>query len=128
MAIYNRISTVHVYSPYSKFQVGAAIRLADGTISSGCNIENASYSPSICAERTAVVKAVSMGHREFLSIAVVAYQENSFTAPCGVCRQTLCEFAKSDMPVYIAKPSPTRVLVTSLNKLLPLQFVPLTID
>lgn len=128
MAIYNGIPTVRVHSPYSKFKVGAAIRLADGTISTGCNIENASYSPSICAERTAIVKAVSMGHREFMALAVVAYQENSFTPPCGVCRQTLCEFAKGDMPVYIAKPSPSRVLVTSLDKLLPLQFVPLTTD
>lgn len=95
---------------------------------SGCNIENAAYSPSICAERTAACKAVSMGHKEFIAVAVVAYQEDSFTTPCGVCRQFLNEFCKRDMPVYVAKPSPCRVLVTSLNSLLPMSFVPLPTD
>ncbi|XP_031619066.1 cytidine deaminase-like isoform X2 [Contarinia nasturtii] len=113
------------YSPYSKFKVGSAIRTMDGTIIGGCNVENAAYGPSICAERTAVCKAISMGHSEFKAVAVVAYQEDSFTTPCGVCRQVLSEFTKEDIPVYVAKPSPCRVLVTSIKSLLPFSFVPL---
>lgn len=112
------------FSPYSEFKVGAAIRLANGTISSGCNIENSSYSPSICAERTAACKAISDGHHDFKAIAVVAFQEKSFTTPCGVCRQFLSEFAHKDVPVYVAKPSPHQVLVTSIGSLLPMGFVP----
>lgn len=112
-------------SPYSKFKVGAAIRVTDGSIISGCNVENAAYSPSICAERTAACKAISVGHIEFKAVAVVAFQEDSFTTPCGVCRQVLSEFAKEDIPVYVAKPSPDQVLVTSIKSLLPLGFVPL---
>lgn len=111
-------------SPYSDFKVGAAIRLSNGKISTGCNIENSSFSPSICAERTAASKAISDGHREFKAIAVVAYQENSFTTPCGVCRQFLAEFAPKDIPVYVAKPAPHQVLVTTIGELLPMGFVP----
>lgn len=117
-----------VHSPYSKFKVGAAIRLADGSIVGGCNVENSAYSGSICAERTCAVKAISAGHREFKAMAVVAFQEASFTTPCGVCRQFVGEFIKTDIPVYIAKPSPSRVLVTSMNELLPFAFVPLPTD
>lgn len=115
---------VSYFSPYSNFKVGAAIRLADGSISTGCNIENSSYSPSICAERTAASKAISEGHHEFKAIAVVAFQESSFTTPCGVCRQFLAEFTTKDVPVYIAKPAPCQVLVSSIGSLLPMQFVP----
>ncbi|XP_055302769.1 cytidine deaminase-like [Sitodiplosis mosellana] len=116
------------YSPYSKFKVGAAIRVGDGSIISGCNVENAAYSPSICAERTAACKAISTGHSEFKAAAVVAFQQDSFTTPCGVCRQVLSEFAKEDIPIYVAKPSPVRVLVTSIKSLLPHSFVPLPTD
>lgn len=91
-------------------------------------MENAAYSPSICAERTAVCKAISIGHTEFKAVAVVAYQENSFTTPCGVCRQVLSEFVKEDIPIYVAKPTPCKVLVTSINSLLPMGFVPLKTD
>lgn len=119
---------ISYFSPYSKFKVGAALRLADGSIVTGCNVENATFSPSICAERTALVKAISEGHHSFKALAVVAYQENSFTTPCGVCRQTLSEFTTNDIPVYVAKPSPTRVLVTSLFSLLPMSFVPFSTD
>jgi cytidine deaminase len=80
------------YSPYSHFQVGAALLCADGTIVPGTNVENAAYSPSVCAERSAVVGAVSLGKREFTAIAVVGH-ETDLTPPCGVCRQTLAEFA-----------------------------------
>ncbi|XP_063702005.1 cytidine deaminase-like [Culicoides brevitarsis] len=112
------------YVPYSGFAVGAALRTKSGEIVTGCNIENAAYSPSICAERCAIAKAVSEGHREFTACAVVAFQEKYFTAPCGVCRQSLIEFAEKDIPVYFAKPSPVRVLITSLFTLLPGAFVP----
>ena len=80
------------YSPYSHFPVGAAIECTDGTVYTGCNIENAAYGPSVCAERVAVFKAVSEGHREFVRIAVAA-STKKFCAPCGVCRQVLQEFA-----------------------------------
>ena len=80
------------YVPYSHFPVGAALECADGTVFAGCNIENAAFGPSICAERTAVAKAVSEGHRDFVRI-VVAGRSADFCVPCGVCRQVLREFA-----------------------------------
>lgn len=87
-------------------------------------MENGAYSPTLCAERTAIGKAVSEGFKSFEAIAVVAYQENHFTSPCGVCRQTLTEFAPRDFPVYISKPVPARVLVTSVHQLMPHRFHP----
>ena len=80
------------YCPYSHFAVGAALECRDGTVFTGCNIENAGYSPTICAERTAVAKAVSEGHTDFVRIAVAGGGDN-FCVPCGVCRQVLREFA-----------------------------------
>ena len=80
------------YCPYSHFAVGAALECADGTVFTGCNIENAAYSPGICAERTAVAKAVSEGHSDFIRI-VIAGRSADFCVPCGVCRQVLREFA-----------------------------------
>ena len=79
------------YCPYSHFAVGAALECADGTVFTGCNIENAAYSPTICAERTAVAKAVSEGHTDFVRIAV-AGRCGDFCVPCAVCRQVLREF------------------------------------
>ncbi|KAG4070899.1 hypothetical protein HA402_011125 [Bradysia odoriphaga] len=114
----------NAYAVYSNFQVGSALRTTTGEIFTGCNVENGAYSPSVCAERTAICKAVSEGHREIAAIAVVAYQEHSFTTPCGVCRQFISEFTTKDIPVYVAKPAPVRVLVTSIRQLLPLNFVP----
>ena len=76
------------YCPYSHFAVGAALECRDGTVFTGCNIENAGYSPTICAERTAVAKAVSEGHTDFVRIAVAGGGDN-FCVPCGVCRQVL---------------------------------------
>lgn len=90
----------------------------------GCNVENGAHSPTVCAERTALCKAVSEGFQSFNAVAVVAFQEDYFTAPCGACRQTLSEFAPSDITVYMSKPEPTRILVTSVHKLLPLRFRP----
>jgi len=116
------------YIPYSGFAVGAALRSTSGEILTGCNVENAAFSPSLCAERSAIGRAVSDGHRSFTAIAVVAFQENFFTTPCGVCRQTLSEFAKNDLPIYLAKPVASRVLVTSIQKLLPGALVPTFVE
>ena len=80
------------YCPYSHFAVGAALECADGTVYTGCNIENAAFSPTICAERTAVAKAVSEGHTDFVRI-VVAGRSKDYCVPCAVCRQVLREFA-----------------------------------
>ena len=86
----------HAYVPYSGYAVGAALLCADGTVYQGCNIENASYSPTVCAERVAVFKAVYDGRRDFAAIAVVGGPEGgpaeTFCAPCGVCRQVMVEF------------------------------------
>ncbi|XP_053695204.1 cytidine deaminase-like [Sabethes cyaneus] len=114
----------NAYCPYSNFAVGAALRATTGEIFTGCNVENGTFGPSVCAERTAICKAVSEGYREFEAIAVVGLQESQFTTPCGTCRQTLSEFCRKDIPVYVAKPAPARVMVTSLYKLLPHAFFP----
>ena len=94
----------HAYVPYSGYKVGAALLCADGTVYLGCNIENASYSPTVCAERTAFFKAVFDGHREFTAIAVVGGKEGQITGtvpPCGVCRQVMREFVGDDFVVYM---------------------------
>ena len=87
-------------APYSNFKVGAALETADGTIITGCNIENASYGLTVCAERVAMFKALSDGHRRFTRIAVVADTEAP-TPPCGACRQVLWEFG-GDLEVVLA--------------------------
>lgn len=95
------------YAPYSGFQVGAALLCADGSIYTGCNIENASFSPTICAERTAFAKAVSEGKRDFTAIAVCGGKGGHITGlctPCGVCRQVMAEFCKEDFQVILVKP------------------------
>lgn len=108
------------YVPYSHYKVGAALLSKDGTIFSGCNIENAAYSPCICAERTALAKAISEGHLEFTAIAVVTHNVG---APCGVCRQTLYEFAP-DMLVIMADDKGQIHSEMTLNDLLPRGFGP----
>ena len=80
------------YVPYSHFPVGAALACRDGTVFTGCNVENAAYGSTICAERTAIVKAVSEGHREFVRIAI-AGKSKDFCVPCGSCRQVMMEFS-----------------------------------
>ena len=88
------------YSPYSGFAVGAALLCEDGTVYKGCNIENASYSPTNCAERTAFFKAVSEGKREFVAIAIVGGSEELQKCyPCGVCRQVMSEFCDEQFEV-----------------------------
>lgn len=94
------------YAPYSGFQVGAALLAKDGRIFTGCNVENAAYSPTNCAERTAFFKAVSEGAREFTAIAIAGGKEGVITqptAPCGVCRQVMMEFCKPEtFEIYMA--------------------------
>ena len=109
------------YCPYSHFAVGAALECADGTVFTGCNIENAAFSPTICAERTAVAKAVSEGHTDFVRI-VVAGRCESFCVPCGVCRQVLREFAP-DMEI-ICLNSKGEEQAFTLSELLPHSFGP----
>ena len=97
----------HAYVPYSGYKVGAALLCADGTVYQGCNIENASYSPTNCAERTAFFKAVYDGHRDFSAIAICGGMEGvitGFTTPCGVCRQVMQEFCKADFLIYVIGP------------------------
>ena len=117
----------HAYTPYSHFQVGAALLTKQGKVYKGCNIENAAYTPSNCAERTAIFKAVSDGEREFAAIAIVGSMEGESntlpTGPCGVCRQVMAEFCSLDMPVIIAK-SPADYITMTLGELLPLSFGP----
>jgi len=90
------------YAPYSGFQVGATLLCADGAVYTGCNIENAAYGPSVCAERVAFFTAVRDGKRDFKKIAVVggpAGKIRSFTHPCGVCRQVMREFCRDDFEI-----------------------------
>ena len=108
------------YAPYSHFPVGAALECADGSVFTGCNIENAAFSPSICAERTAVAKADSEGHRDFVRIAVAGGTER-FCPPCGLCRQVLAEFAGDDLEVLLVNSSGA-VRETTLGELLPMRF------
>ncbi|XP_055863898.1 cytidine deaminase-like isoform X2 [Biomphalaria glabrata] len=97
------------YCPYSNFQVGAAVLTEEGTIFTGCNIENSSYSLTICAERTAVAKAVSEGYTKFKAIAVATNVSEKYMSPCGACRQFLSEFTKDsgDYDIYMSKPDLT---------------------
>ena len=118
----------HAYTPYSHFQVGAALLSVDDHVYQGCNIENAGYTPSNCAERTAVFKAVSEGQTEFTKIAIVAGPEgqrpNNMTPPCGVCRQVLREFVDPKTFQVIVAISEESYKVFTLDQLLPLSFGP----
>lgn len=105
------------YVPYSNFKVGAAILTEDGSIYGGCNIENASYGATNCAERTAIFKAVSEGHSSIKAIAIVG-DTSAYTYPCGICRQVIAEFAEGDIPVILAKNEKDYVLKT-LEEILP---------
>lgn len=117
----------YAYTPYSHFQVGAALLTKSGKVYTGCNIESASYTPTNCAERTALFKAVSEGEREFAAIAIVGSKEGEvnslITAPCGVCRQALYEFGGPDLTVIMAK-SEEDYEESTLGALLPYGFGP----
>ncbi len=116
------------YVPYSHFQVGAALLAANGTVYSGCNIENAAYTPSNCAERTAFFKAVSEGVRDFSAIAIAGGAEGSkeldYCAPCGVCRQVMMEFCDCDTFRIILAKSEEDYRSFTLGELLPMGFGP----
>ncbi|XP_026854490.1 cytidine deaminase a [Electrophorus electricus] len=90
------------YSPYSNFRVGAALLTSDGTVFTGCNVDNACYNLGICAERNAISKAVSEGHRKFKAIAIASDMEYQYISPCGGCRQFMREFGL-DWEVYMTK-------------------------
>lgn len=112
------------YSPYSGYKVGAALLTADGKVYTGCNIENASYTPTICAERTAIFKAVSEGDRDFAMLAVCGGKDGKITGafpPCGVCRQVMAEFCPKDMPILIVTGEDSHHALT-LGELLPYAF------
>lgn len=119
-----KLAREKAYAPYSNFKVGAALRCDDGTIFSGCNVENVSYGLAICAERTAVVKAVSEGKQKFTAVAIAGLNNNHFVPPCGACRQFLSEFVipNKDMIVYLYQPEGIHVAVTSICELLPMNF------
>ena len=111
------------YAPYSNHKVGAALVGKSGKIYTGCNVENAAYSPTNCAERTAVFKAVSEGEREFTAIAIVGGVGDKLSelcAPCGVCRQVLSEFADGDLRIILG--TPEAIKVTTLREILPYSF------
>ena len=115
------------YSPYSNFRVGAALLAKNGKIYTGCNIENAGYTPSNCAERTAFFKAVSQGVKEFDAIAVVGGlngELKQFTAPCGVCRQVMMEFCDPKFFQIIMATDKEHYQVMTLEELLPMGFGP----
>ena len=114
------------YAPYSDFLVGSAVLLGDGTVYTGCNIENSAFGPSICAERTAIFKAVSEGHRDFAAIAIAGGKrdgELQYCAPCGVCRQVMREFCGDSFKIYLAK-SVGDYKEFTLGELLPESFGP----
>jgi len=107
----------NAYAPYSNFKVGAAVLAEDGKVYIGCNIENASYGATNCAERTAIFKAVSEGNKAIKAIAIVGV-ENNYTYPCGVCRQVIAEFALKDTKIILGK-NEDEYLVKTLDELLP---------
>jgi len=121
--------TERSYAPYSHFHVGAALLTTEGKIYTGCNVENAAYGPSNCAERTAIFKAVSEGDKSFSAIAIVGGPEapdekvqiKDYCPPCGVCRQVMSEFCKKDFKIIVAK-SPEDYKVFTLGELLPESF------
>lgn len=112
------------YAPYSGFLVGAALECEDGTIYTGCNIENASYGATNCAERTAFFKAVSEGKKSFRRIAIVGGKEGemTFAYPCGICRQVMSEFCDPEKFQVIMAKSPKDFLCAKLEELLPCSF------
>ncbi len=111
------------YAPYSGYTVGAALLCRDGTVFTGCNIENASFTPTVCAERTAFFKAVGEGKREFEAIAVVGgktQDPDGFSPPCGVCRQVMAEFCDRDFRILLSDGEKHRAV--TFGELLPLAF------
>lgn len=120
-----KLARTYSYSPYSNYMVGAALLTKEGEIFGGCNIENAAYGPTNCAERTAIFKAVSEGKTEFKAIAIVGGKrdcDGDFAAPCGVCRQVMMEFCDPDTFLIIVAKSVQEYQVFTLGQLLPAGF------
>lgn len=114
----------HAYAPYSGYLVGAALLTAEGNVYQGCNIENASFSPTVCAERAAFFRAVYDGVRDFQAIAVVGGKDGVITGlfpPCGVCRQVMAEFCQRDFLIHLGGPE-GEIKTMTLEQLLPLSF------
>ena len=123
LALLAEEAMTHAYAPYSGFKVGAALLAADGRVFTGCNIENSAFSPTVCAERVALFKAVSEGVRQFKAIAVAGGRDGVVTtAPCGVCRQALAEFCGAEFKVLLVSCAEGRYEETALGKLLPCAF------
>ncbi len=113
------------YTPYSSFRVGAALLAADGAVYDGCNIENASFGATVCAERVALYKAISAGAREFTALAIVGGQDGIITdaiVPCGICRQTLSEFCSPDMPIFLVSDVRGNYDLHTFGELFPMAF------
>lgn len=128
LAIKAKEAMNHSYSPYSGYRVGAALLCKDGSIYMGCNVENASFGATNCAERTAFFKAVSEGEREFVSIAICGGKDGVLEGefpPCGVCRQVMREFCSDDFEIYLVTESDIKTY--TLSELLPVSFHPDTI-
>lgn len=120
---------MYAYSPYSEYKVGAALLCKDGSVYTGCNIENAGYSATNCAERTAFFKAVSEGKKDFEAIAICGGKEGVIDGvfpPCGVCRQVMREFCEDDFLIYLA--TKDEIKTYTLKELLPVSFQPDTIQ
>lgn len=116
----------NAYVPYSGYRVGAALLTKSGKVYTGCNIENAAYSPTVCAERTAIFKAVSEGERDFAKIAVAGGKNGEITGefpPCGVCRQVMAEFCGEDFEILVVKGG-NSFTEFKLSELLPCSFNP----
>ncbi|MDH3981559.1 MAG: cytidine deaminase [Kiritimatiellaceae bacterium] len=115
----------HAHAPYSEYLVGAALLCADGSVFLGCNVENASYGLTNCAERTAIFSAVAAGQREFKAMAIAASGEQT-PYPCGACRQVMAEFCQQNFPVHVAKTNGFETV--TLGELLPNSFESRTSD
>ena len=116
----------HSYSPYSGYKVGAALLCADGTVYQGCNIENAAFTPTVCAERTAFFKALYDGHRDFAALSVCGGKDGiirDYFPPCGICRQVMREFCEDDFRIYMVGKDGV-YLERTLNEILPDSFRP----
>lgn len=111
----------NAYVPYSNFTVGASVLTEDESYYSGCNIENASFGATNCAERTAIFKAISEGHKEIKAICVIGPQ-GKYTWPCGICRQVMAEFCSEDMKIIIAK-NKEEYIIKSFQEILPGAFM-----
>ena len=117
---------LHAYAPYSGYKVGAALLCEDGSVYQGCNLENAAFSPTVCAERTAFFKALYDGHRDFSAIAICGGKDgiiSKASPPCGVCRQVMAEFCKEDFLIYLTDETGA-IYAYKLSEILPLGFSP----